>query len=91
MNVLPQGDQELAVRFGSSQARAGRFAGREWQRLATGAPALVGCLASFDCIVTRALAAETHTVFFGSVTEVRLWTETIDPLLYWDGSYRVVP
>jgi len=37
-----------------------------------------------------ALAADTHTVFFGSVAEVRLWTETIDPLLYWDGSHRVL-
>jgi len=88
VNILPQGDEELAGRFGSSRVREGRFADRDWQPLATGAPALVGCLASFDCIVTRALAAETHTVFFGSVAEVRLWSETIDPLLYWDGCYR---
>ena len=88
VNVLQQGDEELAGRFSSSRYREGRFAGREWRRLATGAPALVGCLASFDCVVTRALTAETHTVFFGSVVDVRLWSEVIEPLLYWDGSYR---
>jgi len=88
VNLLQQDDEELAGRFSSSRYREGRFAGREWRRLATGAPALVGCLASFDCVVTRALTAETHTVFFGSVVDVRLWSEVIEPLLYWDGSYR---
>jgi flavin reductase len=88
VNVLQQNDEELAGRFSSSSYREGRFLGREWISLATGAPALVGCLASFDCVVTRALTAETHTVFFGNVVEVRLWSEAIEPLLYWDGSYR---
>jgi flavin reductase len=89
VNVLQQGDEELAGRFSSSRYREGRFLGREWMQLATGAPALVGCLASFDCIVARALSAETHTVFFGSVVDVRLWSEAIEPLLYWDGSFRM--
>jgi flavin reductase len=89
VNVLQQGDEELAGRFSSPKARERRFDGREWTMLATRALALVGCLASFDCVVTRLIAAETHTVFFGSVAEVRLWSEKIDPLLYWDGSYRV--
>jgi flavin reductase len=91
VNVLPQGDDELAGRFSSSRYREDRFLGREWTQLATGAPALVGCLASFDCIVARALSAETHTVFFGSVVDVRLWSETIEPLLYWNGSFRMAP
>jgi flavin reductase len=88
VNVLQQGDEELAGRFSSPKFRDIRFDGREWTILATRAPALVGCLASFDCIVSRAITAETHTVFFGSVAEIRLWSGSIDPLLYWDGSYR---
>jgi flavin reductase len=88
VNVLQQGDEELANRFSSPKYRNSRFDGRQWTILATRAPALVGCLASFDCMVSRAIAAETHTVFFGSVAEVRLWSGSVDPLLYWDGSYR---
>ena len=78
VNVLQQGDEELAGRFSSSKHRESRFLGREWTVLATGAPALVGCLASFDCVVARSLYAETHTVFFGNVVSVRLWSESID-------------
>jgi flavin reductase len=89
VNVLRQGDEELAGRFSSSKHREGRFLGREWTILATGAPALVGCIASFDCVVARALQVETHTVFFGSVVNVRLWPLAGKPLLYWDGSYRI--
>jgi flavin reductase len=89
VNVLQQADVEIAGRFSSSKHRESRFLGREWTILATRAPALVDCLASFDCVVTRSIAAETHTVFFGSVVDVRLWSESIEPLLYWDGSYRI--
>jgi len=88
VNVLRQSDRDLANRFSSSSHRASRFIDRQWQALVTGAPGLVGCLASFDCVVTRALSAETHTVFFGDVAEVRLWSDTIDPLLYWDGTFH---
>ena len=88
VNLLQRGDEEIAGRFSSSKHRESRFLGSEWTALATRAPALVGCLASFDCVVTRSIAAETHTVFFGSVVDVRLWSDSVEPLLYWDGSYR---
>jgi flavin reductase len=54
----------------------------------TGAPALAGCLASFDCVVSQQLEASSHTVFFGRVVRTRLWAEHIDPLLFWDGAFR---
>jgi len=88
VNVLRRGDEELGKRFSSPENRDSRFQDRRWDKLTTGAPALVGCLVSFDCFVKRALQADSHTVFFGSVAEVRLWGAAIDPLLYWDGSYR---
>jgi flavin reductase len=62
---------------------------REWRPLTTGAPALVDCLASFDCVVTNAVGAGTPTVFFGKVVDVRLWADDIRPLLYWDSAYRL--
>lgn len=89
VNVLHESDTEVAARFATSHLRETRFSDREWVPLATGAPALTGCLASFDCAVENALAAATHTVFFGSVLDVRLWAEDVNPLLYWDGAYRL--
>jgi flavin reductase len=88
VNILRESDTEVAGRFTSPQMRNERFSAREWQPLITGAPALVGCLASLDCEVANTLAAATHTVFFGSVVDVRLWGDDVVPLLYWDGAYR---
>ena len=88
VNVLRSGDSDLAMRFSSPKRRAERFEGRAWEPMSTGAPALVGCLVSFDCRVTRALDAETHTVFFANVVDIRVWGDARDPLLYWDGAFR---
>ncbi|MGQ4273867.1 flavin reductase family protein [Terrihabitans sp. B22-R8] len=88
INVLGEDDREVAERFATQKDRRARFAGRDWVTLATGAPALSGCLASFDCVVSQELAASSHTVFFGRVVHTRLWAETIDPLLFWDGAFR---
>jgi flavin reductase len=91
VNVLREDDTELAGRFSSSKLRETRFLDRDWHALQTGAPALAGCLASFDCEVLREVEIATHTLFFGQVVETRLWTDEIDPLLYWNGSYRATP
>jgi flavin reductase len=89
VNALHRDDTDLAARFSSPNLRESRFDSREWQELKTGAPALVGCLASFDCAVENTLSASTHTIFIGSVQDLRLWSSDIDPLLYWDGDYKI--
>lgn len=89
INILADRDEELARRFGSSAARDARFRDRDWQTMRTGSPALVGCLASFDCRCIGRVDVASHTVFFGQVVETRLWTDHDDPLLYWQGQYRV--
>lgn len=89
VNALHKDDTEIANRFSSPALRESRFDSREWQTLTTGAPALVGCLASFDCTVENTLSASTHTVFVGLVQDLRLWSNDIDPLLYWDGGYKI--
>jgi flavin reductase len=89
VNILRHDHSEIAARFASPQLRETRFADGDWRALATGAPALVDCLASFDCVVTNAVGAGTHTVFFGKVVDVKLWADDIRPLLYWDGDYRL--
>lgn len=88
VNVLADTDQPIAERFGSAKMRAQRFRDRDWLPLVTGAPALAGCLASFDCKCVGNVEAASHTIFIGQVVGVKQWTEGEQPLLYWDGQYR---
>lgn len=89
VNVLEEADQMVATRFGSSTFRDVRFEDRDWQELATGAPALKGCSVSFDCEVISQIEVSTHTIFLGQVADVRQWTENCAPLLYWNGDYHL--
>jgi flavin reductase len=88
VNVLGQSERDVAERFTTQKDHDARFAGRRWASLVTGAPALEGCLASFDCEVSQELEASSHTIFFGRVVQTKLWDETVDPLLYWDRAFR---
>ena len=86
-NLLSSEDVDLARRFGSSQDRQKRFESCAWTRLLTGAPALPGALASFDCEVTDVLLVHSHSIVVGAVRDLRLWREEVSPLLYLDGEY----
>ncbi len=87
VNLLGRADRATAELFGDPRRRAQRFATRRWAPLLTGAPALEGCLATLDCRVQAALEMHSHSLVFGNVVEVMAWTDTIDPLLYWNGDY----
>jgi len=87
VNLLGQDDDLLAKRFSDPAARALRFADREWSTLATGAPALVGALASFDCDVATMIPSGSHTIFIGNVQAAKLWQNDIAPLIYLDGRF----
>ena len=91
VNLLAAGQQGLADRFAGRLGRVAvdRFADGGWTRLATGAPALLGCRASFDCTLVTALEAGTHTVFVGLVEAVATRPE-LAPLVYHDGEYGLV-
>lgn len=68
VNVLTEGHHKAAMVFaGIGGSREDRFAAGEWTTLKTGAPALVGAAAVFDCLVGEASDQATHTVFFGDV------------------------
>jgi flavin reductase (DIM6/NTAB) family NADH-FMN oxidoreductase RutF len=67
-------------------ARGDRFALGEWMELTTGAPALCGALASFDCIVVREIEAATHTIFIGRVLQVQCDPHR-EPLIYENGRF----
>ena len=87
VNLLRENDDELARRFSTPVRREQRFLDRNWKALVTGAPALVGALASFDSEVIESIEAQSHTVFIGRVKAVELWRDDIVPLVYLDGKF----
>jgi flavin reductase len=87
VNVLSEADVETARLFSSAEDRHRRFELCRWETLSTGAPALTGALASFDCRIHRAVEVQTHTVLFGEVVEIRLINDDLHPLVYIDGRF----
>ena len=86
VNVLRAEDWELSTAFSGAQSGEGRFKSRDWTRLATGSPALLDALVSFDCRVAKHLAHGTHTIYLGQVEQVLIGKKG-RPLLYSEGQY----
>ena len=86
VNVLRHEDRELSSLFSGLQKGEGRFRAERWTRLATGSPALLNSLVSFDCRVTNRLVHGTHTIFLGQVEQLQIGRKG-KPLLYSDGQY----
>ena len=86
VNVLRAEDWELSTVFSGAQSGEGRFKNGNWTRLATGSPALVEALVSFDCRVVKKVVHGTHTVFLGQVEQMLLGQKG-KPLLYSEGQY----
>src|SRR5690349_6103246 len=63
-----------------------RIKNGNWTRLATGSPALVDALVSFDCRVVKKMAHGSHTIFLGQVEQMLLGQKG-KPLLYSEGQY----
>lgn len=68
VNVLTEAQDKVAMVFAGMGGKAeDRFATGEWTTLQTGAPALAGAAAVFDCVIGETSDQSTHTVFFGDV------------------------
>lgn len=89
VNLLSEKDRDVADLFGAAKNREQRFSGRQWAPLTTGAPALLGSLASFDCKTIETLSSFSHTLIFGQVVNLKMFTDEIKPLLYWNGTYHL--
>jgi len=87
VNLLPQGADDIAMRFSSSRFRDIRFAEGNWSELETGSPVFEDAIASFDCRITSAIDASSHTIFIGEVVSIRLPERPTSPLLYLDGAF----
>ena len=97
VNVLKQGQQDLATRFGTRSGRdEDKLAGILWHSGRTGAPILEDALAYFDCELTGSMQAGDHRLVVGRVTDGRILAADAEPLAYadtgdMDGSSALYP
>ena len=91
LNTLAAHHEPLAVGFSGVTGLPAdeRFALGNWDTIATGSPTLSDAIAVFDCELIEHKDVATHRVLFGKVTGLRI-TDTFEPLLYFDRSYRVL-
>lgn len=88
VNVLTEEQGQVAMVFaGMGGKEADRFAFGEWTTLKTGAPALVGAAAVFDCVLGETGNQSTHTILFGDVVAVTD-RKGADTLLYGARRFR---
>jgi flavin reductase (DIM6/NTAB) family NADH-FMN oxidoreductase RutF len=91
VNVLCHAQIGIAKRFAGMDrgAHPERFAQGEWGTLATGAPVLAGCLASFDCQLQREVETGTHSIFIGEIVAIRIHGGQ-EPLAFLDGQFLAI-
>jgi flavin reductase len=87
VNTLSRGQEALSQRFGGKTPMDERFASAEWRVLETGAPALVGAVAAFDCEVTDIFESSTHDVMFCKVLSLEV-DASRDGLVYFARRYH---
>lgn len=89
VNVLSTDQQHVAETFAGRTGHVGedRFAVGEWGELASGAPALAGALASFDCRLQRCVEFASHVLLIGEVEQTLVGAEAGQPLIYVDGAF----
>ena len=90
VNTLAAGQTALAGLFSDRDLTIdARFAAATWTTMASGAPALDGAVASFDCRLVERLERGSHAVLFCEVQAVRLLPGA-EPLIYVDRGYHAV-
>jgi len=87
VNVLAEGEQEIASRFAARMDAEERFARGAWTTLETGAPVLESAVASFDCRIVQTVETGTHSIFFGEILAIAMRGAHVMPLLYAHGNY----
>lgn len=89
VNVLGDHQEAIAARFAGRDGCSGkaRYNGAEWDRLQSGAAALVGALANVDCVLDEVIVRHTHAIVLGHVCATRLRDDG-RPLAYWQGTFE---
>jgi flavin reductase len=89
VNALTADQQPLSAMFAGQTERTmeERFEASEWKTLTTGAPVLLGAIASFDTRIARIVEVGTHTIFFCEVMGVQVGKAS-SSLVYFERSYH---
>jgi flavin reductase (DIM6/NTAB) family NADH-FMN oxidoreductase RutF len=97
VNVLKQGQLELAKRFGTRSGRdMDKLAAVRWRPGKTGAPILEESLAYLECELTDRLRAGDHELVLGRAIDGKILDRKASPLTYaetgdMDGSEALYP
>jgi flavin reductase (DIM6/NTAB) family NADH-FMN oxidoreductase RutF len=97
VNVLKQGQLELARQFGTRSGRDyDKLAGVRWRAGRAGSPVLEAALAYFDCEVAGHLPSGDHELILGRVVDGRIIDRDSVPMAYaetgdMDGSSMLYP
>lgn len=83
VNILAEDQRDISGLFASKAPD--KFSQAAWQRGATGAPLIDGCVAWFDCTVHQRVDAGDHTILIGQVQD--MGQRTARPLGYAQGAY----
>lgn len=91
INTLAPSHEALSNVFAgrTDQRLDEKFASGEWAKLATGAPALKGAVAAFDCRLVEAKEVTTHLIVIGVVEAVDFGPEG-ESLTYVHRKYRTL-
>lgn len=89
LNTLSSSQNGIADAFSglTGLTQPERFRLGEWDTIATGAPALVDALATFDCHIVETKDIATHRILFGRVAGVRIG-EPESSLIYHRRAYH---
>ena len=89
INILTDGDRELADMFGGrgSLKGADRFGTTTWSTLATGAPVLDRALAAIDCELDELIPRHGTLIAIGRIAAWRT-DGAAKPLVFFAGGYR---
>jgi flavin reductase (DIM6/NTAB) family NADH-FMN oxidoreductase RutF len=91
VNILGEGDEEIAARFaGRRPELADPFVGLEWTKGPLGAPRFRGAAAFLDCALDAQLPGGDHTIFVGRVEHAEGGAAEVRPLLFYGGAFRRV-
>lgn len=93
VNVLSAAQRDLSDIFARSSKQVGadqKFAAGRWAVLETGAPALDGAVAAFDCTIADVIDKGTHSVVFANVVAIRIAASAQPGLIYYSRGYHGV-
>lgn len=93
VNVLSSAQRDLSDIFARPSKQIGydqKFAAGRWATQETGAPALDGAVAAFDCRIADTIEKGTHSVIFATVLAIRLCSVMQPGLIYYSRGYHGV-